>query len=322
MKVIQTIFITCFSLIIITSASAQWATTFDTNTWTGSDPEIRSASPDIEFIIEGDNGGGLQWLSPIGNSEATDAYLWWQNTEDRLLFGRDIVWDNRAFGFDFGQGSFPITSFDIRGGTNSNALTDFINVNLFSNNGGRIRSFNKDGSEERGFINFQSNGTSITSITGDVGMSSSTGDINLSTNGLRRLHISQSGLVGIGTTSPAERLHVNGNAFIDGTFEVTAGLTNPSSRTLKNQFVSLEASTILAKLAALDIQQWTYIDRPKEKHVGPVAEDFYEAFGLGQGNKNISTIDADGIMMLALQALKKENEELKGRLLILENKIK
>ena len=100
---------------------------------------------------------------------------------------------------------------------------------------------------------------------------------------------------------------------INGTFEVTAGLTNPSSRTLKNQFVSLDASTILAKLAALDIQQWTYKDRPEEKHVGPVAEDFYEAFGLGQGDKNISTIDADGIMMLALQALQEENEELKDK---------
>ena len=102
---------------------------------------------------------------------------------------------------------------------------------------------------------------------------------------------------------------------INGTFEVTAGLTNPSSRTLKNQFISLDASTILSKLSDLDIQQWTYKARPDEKHVGPVAEDFYEAFGLGQGDENISTIDADGIMMLAIQELnrelKKQNEELR-----------
>ena len=102
---------------------------------------------------------------------------------------------------------------------------------------------------------------------------------------------------------------------INGTFEVTAGLTNPSSRTLKNQFVTLDASTILAKLSELDIQQWTYKTRPDEKHVGPVAEDFYEAFGLGQGDQNISTIDADGIMMLAIQELNRElikqNEELR-----------
>ena len=108
---------------------------------------------------------------------------------------------------------------------------------------------------------------------------------------------------------------------INGTFEVTAGLTNPSSRTLKNQFISLDASTILAKLVALDIQQWTYKTRPDVKHVGPVAEEFYEAFGLGQGDQNISTIDADGIMMLAIQALHKENVELKKRLDKLENEV-
>ena len=97
---------------------------------------------------------------------------------------------------------------------------------------------------------------------------------------------------------------------INGTFEVTGGLTNPSSRTLKNQFVSLDASTILAKLASLNIQQWAYKARPDEKHVGPIAEEFYAAFGLGQGDKNISTIDADGIMMLAIQALQQENAQL------------
>ena len=109
---------------------------------------------------------------------------------------------------------------------------------------------------------------------------------------------------------------------INGTFEVTAGLTNPSSRTLKNQFISLDASTILSKLAALDIQQWTYIERPDEKHVGPVAEDFYEAFGLVQVDQNVSTIDADGIIMLDVQALQKENGELKERLVKLEDKLK
>ena len=101
---------------------------------------------------------------------------------------------------------------------------------------------------------------------------------------------------------------------INGTFEVTGGLTNPSSRKLKNQFVAMDASTILAKLSTLDIQQWAYKHRPDEKHVGPIAEDFYALFGLGAGDTNISTIDSDGIMMLAIQALKNENEALKSTL--------
>lgn len=101
---------------------------------------------------------------------------------------------------------------------------------------------------------------------------------------------------------------------INGTFEVTAGLSNPSSRSLKQEFVKVESSDILRKLSELDIQQWTYKHRPEEKHIGAIAEDFYAAFGLGEGEKNISTIDADGVMMLAIQALTEENKILKTRL--------
>lgn len=101
---------------------------------------------------------------------------------------------------------------------------------------------------------------------------------------------------------------------INGTFEVTAGLANPSSRALKQEFLALDASTVLAKLSTLDVQQWSYKHRPDEKHVGPVAEEFYALFGLGEGETTISTIDTDGVMMLAIQALKEENEMLKSKL--------
>ena len=101
---------------------------------------------------------------------------------------------------------------------------------------------------------------------------------------------------------------------INGTFEVTAGLSNPSSRDLKHEFVDLEATEILDKIGRIEVRQWSYKQRPGEIHVGPVAEDFYELFGLGEGNTKISTIDADGVMMLAIQALKDENEQLKAKL--------
>ena len=101
---------------------------------------------------------------------------------------------------------------------------------------------------------------------------------------------------------------------INGTFEVSGGLTNPSSRALKQDFVAMDAAKVLTQLSTLDIQQWSYKHRPDEKHVGPVAEEFYELFGLGEGDKTISTIDADGVMMLAIQALKDENDHLKLQL--------
>jgi hypothetical protein len=39
------------------------------------------------------------------------------------------------------------------------------------------------------------------------------------------------------------------------------------------------------------------------RHLGPMAQDFYAAFGLGEDDKHINTIDADGIALISIQAL-------------------
>ena len=48
---------------------------------------------------------------------------------------------------------------------------------------------------------------------------------------------------------------------------------------------------------------------PEVRHIGPTAESFYKAFGLGTGGDNISTIDADGVSLVAIQALTDRLEE-------------
>lgn len=101
---------------------------------------------------------------------------------------------------------------------------------------------------------------------------------------------------------------------INGTFEVTAGLSNPSDVNLKNNFELIDEKNILEKVATLDIQKWTYKTREGEFHVGATAQDFYKAFGLGADDKHISTIDADGIALASIKALKIENDELRKEL--------
>lgn len=98
---------------------------------------------------------------------------------------------------------------------------------------------------------------------------------------------------------------------INGTFEVTAGLSNPSDVNLKNNFSEVDEFSILEKIANLEIKQWTYKNRQEEKHIGPTAQDFYNTFKVGINDKSISTIDADGISLVAIKALKKENDNLK-----------
>jgi hypothetical protein len=54
------------------------------------------------------------------------------------------------------------------------------------------------------------------------------------------------------------------------------------------------------------------------RHIGPTAESFYDTFGLGEGSHNISTIDADGVSLLAIQALFDEIQEKAKRIELLE----
>lgn len=63
---------------------------------------------------------------------------------------------------------------------------------------------------------------------------------------------------------------------------------------------------------ALPIARWNYKhDSADTPHLGPVAQDFHQAFGLGADDKHIATVDADGVALAAIQALKAENESLK-----------
>ena len=46
------------------------------------------------------------------------------------------------------------------------------------------------------------------------------------------------------------------------------------------------------------------------RHMGPVAQDFRAAFGLGEDDKHISTVDADGVALVAIQALYRQVKQL------------
>ena len=109
---------------------------------------------------------------------------------------------------------------------------------------------------------------------------------------------------------------------INGTFEVTAGLTNPSSIKLKDQFAAVSSAFVLDKINELDIAEWSYKHDPDVRHIGPTAESFYEAFGLGTGGDNISTIDADGVSLIAIQALTQEIADQQEQLTKKDQEIK
>ncbi len=76
---------------------------------------------------------------------------------------------------------------------------------------------------------------------------------------------------------------------------------------------------ILDKLADLPISEWSYVwDGPEVRHLGPMAQDFAAAFGLGDDERKIDLIDANGVTMVAIQALLRRLKALEARVEELE----
>lgn len=111
----------------------------------------------------------------------------------------------------------------------------------------------------------------------------------------------------VGTTT------FNGNgAFLTGGGVWTAG----SSRDFKDRFVELDVKDVLTKIENLELKGW-YYKNTQEYHIGPFAEDFYNAFGTGvldvekDLGKYLSATDVAGVSMVAIKELIQENKELR-----------
>jgi hypothetical protein len=96
-----------------------------------------------------------------------------------------------------------------------------------------------------------------------------------------------------------------------GAYLSAAGVwTSVSDRAAKEGFSSIAPEAVLAKVAALPITEWKYKVEPEGvKHIGPVAQDFYEAFGLGDSDKAIGSVDESGVVLAAIQGLNKKLED-------------
>ena len=61
---------------------------------------------------------------------------------------------------------------------------------------------------------------------------------------------------------------------------------------------------MLNALAAIPIQSWNYKTQDAAiRHLGPMAQDFQAAFHVGENNTTISTVDAQGVALAAIQGL-------------------
>jgi hypothetical protein len=88
-----------------------------------------------------------------------------------------------------------------------------------------------------------------------------------------------------------------------------------SDRNLKDNFTPVDGQEVLASLADIPITTWNYkAQDAATRHMGPVAQDFYAAFGLGESDTAISTVDADGVALAAIQGLYQLSQDQAGQI--------
>ena len=88
-----------------------------------------------------------------------------------------------------------------------------------------------------------------------------------------------------------------------------------SDRNAKTNYSSVDGRDVLARLVAIPIQTWNYkAQDPAIRHIGPVAQDFYSAFKVGEDDKFISTVDADGVALASIQGLYQMVQEKDARI--------
>ena len=64
---------------------------------------------------------------------------------------------------------------------------------------------------------------------------------------------------------------------------------------------------VLRELASVPISTWGYRSQDDSiRHIGPMAQDFFRAFGVGEDRRHISSVDADGVALAAIQGLNRE----------------
>ncbi len=101
-------------------------------------------------------------------------------------------------------------------------------------------------------------------------------------------------------------LGTNGNTLL-----IAATGSGPSDRNLKTGFTAVNPEAILSQVAALPIASWRFTNEVDGvRHLGPMAQDFKAAFGLGNDEKMIGYLDENGVALVAIQGL---NEKVEGR---------
>ena len=80
--------------------------------------------------------------------------------------------------------------------------------------------------------------------------------------------------------------------------------SSTSDRKLKEHFQDVDPRQLLEGLSKVPITTWNYKAQGNDiRHIGPMSQDFHATFQVGEDERHISTVDADGVALAAIQGL-------------------
>jgi hypothetical protein len=78
----------------------------------------------------------------------------------------------------------------------------------------------------------------------------------------------------------------------------------------KDNFARVDERETLTQLATVPIETWNYKSQPASiRDIGPMTQDFRVAFGVGEDDTQINTVDADGVALAAIQGVSRLAQE-------------
>lgn len=97
----------------------------------------------------------------------------------------------------------------------------------------------------------------------------------------------------------------------------------PSSITLKTIIEQVDTKQILEAVSGLSMPKWYYNSNGADvTHIGPIAEEFQQAFGLNGGvDKSIANVDLSGVALASIQELNKQLKAKDNEIAQLKNEI-
>jgi hypothetical protein len=243
---------------------------------------LKGQLSDVKSNLELTNSGGSKLQAQV-NEQKSNLSLSGSSGDESV----DVAVDN-----GMGPGAHPSSSFRLGRPTVNTALvvSDESGVNLKTQSSGRNIGL---------YVSGTSGQCKVAMVDATLGVDDTTIVID---GNLKRF--------GIGVSQPDSPIQHSSGARLTA----AGDWTNASDRNLKENFSKVDGEELLEKIEELPISRWNYkVDSDNVTHIGPTAQDFKAAFGVGANDKTISTIDPSGIALAAIKALNCKMRELDAK---------